>query len=730
MRSDLSKDFERIALLCENRGLGVFTLDLPHLESLLLRGLEEGRLVLEGPLSCRVSKRIKVPRLYSGLWLRVFSNDSCLKPEVDVTALAFLRQLLVLGKKLKVECTFDRIEATVGAYHDIERKLRPPSLNWSDDCLRLRVESGSGEKSPGPVHTGDRYLDGSDCGNLSLLPCSSYDEERGLDEDTSTQSGPKFTNPMHLHIVQALDSISFSDSSYLPLFRENGRVATLEEIDQKKEDLAILGKIQQVADLIVGSFAELDPITYSSDLEQAGRGIGFKHGPGAVAERRKNWEKSHFPNWPQKLEGTFPFAYCGTIVTQDPTERPLNHEVASRLICVPKTAKGPRLIAAEPTAHQWCQQLVLRFLFDQCRIHFGGHFIDFKDQTKSGDLVLKASLDRSLATVDLSDASDRLTCWTVERMFRANASILTALHAARTRYLRDEISEKMSFLRLRKFASQGTATTFPVMSLVMLFIALGCSLRDDEHVTWHTIRKYRDRVRVFGDDIIIPSHGYGRLLRAMNLLQLKVNTAKSYVSSHFRESCGTDGYMGYDVTPVKPSIVVADSPASCQAVVDNSNNLYKKGYWNASTAMYDLLPARLRRGIRIVGVNDAGFRGVTSYSGGYESHLAKRWNSRLHRYEVRVWTLSVRTEEHPRDGLPALLDFFASKYSHEHARTVSVYADVRKTRDGLRWEPANTDARNGIRSEKPRSISPLEEIQGRIRSQWSMHSRNPRFARH
>jgi hypothetical protein len=131
-------------------------------------------------------------------------------------------------------------------------------------------------------------------------------------------------------------------------------------------------------------------------------------------------------------------------------------------------------------------------------------------------MVLQASLDRKLATVDLSDASDRLSCWTVERVFRCNPSILTALHAARTRYLFDEVSfrtlkKDKNFLSLRKFASQGTAVTFPVMSLVMLIIALAASWGDTEPIDWRGIWKRKRQVRVFGDDIILPAHGYGRL---------------------------------------------------------------------------------------------------------------------------------------------------------------------------------------------------------------------------
>jgi hypothetical protein len=520
-------------------------------------------------------------------------------------------------------------------YHDIEKSIRNPTLKWFSD---------------------------------------------ELDNDYQLES---------VHLVQAFDD-TLIQSDNLPLFSRKSET-TEEEIVRKREDRILLVRVQQVADLILSKFALFDPIEYSAQLESEGKGTGFKHGPGAVAEKLKNWEKSTFLNWPAKLEYLFPYELCGT-TAGFLGEKPLNREVASVLYCVPKTAKGPRLIAAEPASHMWCQKCIESFMRDQFQNLFRGSFIDLNDQTKSGALVLQASRDRTLATVDLSDASDRLSCWTVERIFRKNSSLLYHLHAARTRLLRDNISkDKDSFIKLKKFATQGTASTFPVQSLVFLCIALGSSI--EGNVTWHKIQRMRTQVRVYGDDIIIPSHGYARLNRIMTALGLKVNIAKSYVSGKFRESCGVDGYDGYDVTPVKPKTIIADSPASCQAVIDTSNNLFNKGLWHASDSLRALLPARLRRGIRIVGINEAGFSGLTSYSGSDESHLAKRWNSRLHRYEVRVWTLLVRTQERDREGLPALLDFFASKHNHEHARIVSEYRDVRKTRDGFLWEPLNTDAR-------------------------------------
>jgi len=630
----LDLDLEYLTLLSRSRGLGFFTLDLPNLDSLLLEGLETGRLPISGPLSRVVSTRTKVPKFLSGLWLRVFDKNGCLQTGVDSLAILFLRQISCLGKKIATECSDDRIAATIGEYHGIERQLRPPTVRWDSDDVDF--ENGA--------------------------------DDRHLGESTA-----------YSHSAYPLDLFSQAESPEERLKRR-----------RKNERLEyLLDRVQQVADLVADAIGHFDSLDLSGSRESSGLGSGLRHGPGAVAEGLEQHEKSCFPNWPHKLDNYFPFEFVGKTANSD-LERPLNHEVASRLIQVPKTAKAPRLIAAEPTAHQYCQQLVWTFLRERISDLFMGSFINFRRQDLSSELVVKASLDRSLATVDLSSASDRLSCWTVERVFRRNPSLLHALHAVRTRYTRDNISDVPGFLKLKKFASQGSATTFPVQSIVFLTLALGVSIRG--RINWSSIWKMSNQVRVFGDDIILPSRGYAPLLAIMETLQLKVNTSKSYVTGFFRESCGSEAYSGDDVTPVKPKTVTADAPAAIQSVIDTSNNLFQKGFWHASDRLLHLLPPHLRRGIRVVGPNAVGFSGLTSYSGSDESHLRKRWNSRLHRYEVRAWSLSDKARKKTRGGYHSMLDFVSRPHNNEHARVVSEYGGTRKARGGFLWEPANTDA--------------------------------------
>jgi hypothetical protein len=228
------------------------------------------------------------------------------------------------------------------------------------------------------------------------------------------------------------------------------------------------------------------------------------------------------------------------------------------------------------------------------------------------------------------------------------------------------------------------------MSLVMLCIALGSCLEGE--VTWRNIWKLRDRVRVFGDDIVIPSHGYLRLVRAMELLQLKVNTTKSYVTGQFRESCGTDGLLGHNVTPVKPKCLNANSPSEIQSLIDVSNNFFMKGYWHASEAVLGLIDKRVLSHLPINKVGIDGLRGLASFSGSSVNHLDLRWNVPLQRIEARTWNSFSKAINSTREGPDALLDFVSRRHTREQSRVVSEYARSRTTKSRRSWESVSAES--------------------------------------
>lgn len=391
-----------------------------------------------------------------------------------------------------------------------------------------------------------------------------------------------------------------------------------------------------------------------------------KHGPGAVSDMRTGGDKYSFPHWPTKLEGLFPysqFAFANEALYHfDGDKEVSSKEPPVRLLAVPKTFKGPRLIASEPIAHQFIQQGIMRWI-RQNMPEVLRRTVNFRDQGPSREAALAASRSGKSATVDLSSASDRLSCWVVERFFRSNQTILRALHAARSRVLVDGTGSVPELsVQLRKFAAQGAAFTFPVQTLVYSAVAISSVIVEEGWaLRKSSLIRAAGLVRVFGDDIILPSSCVPLLSAALTMLQLRVNKAKTHSEGYFRESCGMDAYSSTDVTPVyvrqlTPPTTMLDVPSW----VEVSNSFHKSGYWATAAWMLSTLPVRARRGILTSHVDGGGVRAFT-FCQGYAASCKRRWNLKLHRQEVHVLSSSAQLTRGEREGsrsLQNLLQYF------------------------------------------------------------------------
>lgn len=422
-----------------------------------------------------------------------------------------------------------------------------------------------------------------------------------------------------------------------------------------------------------------------------------KHGPGAVADQNGKKSKYDFPTWPAKLENVFPladFAYANFGLWADELiDGEIGHRFAaespSRLIAVPKTQKGPRLIAAEPVAHQWCQQSILDYFNHRIPRSLLSSCINLRDQSLNQEAAREASLTGSSWTVDLSAASDRLSCWVVERVFRRNKSLLAALHATRTRYITNVIDRKSPRLhRLKKFASMGSATTFPVQSVVFACVVIASVLSGRGSTpTTNNIRRAAKQVRIFGDDIVIPSDVGGTLLELLDYLDFQVNPHKTYRGQGFRESCGLDAFRGHNVTPSYIlAIPVRARPESMISSVSSHNNFIRSGYVTAG--------ARIEKTIRKQGLNlpyvEVGSEmfafealGGSDYSG-----VKTRWNEHLHRREYRIRVPRGTPKRHSERHGARLLQYFTEAptplVQWRSGSVVRLSADVK-----LRWQWVN-----------------------------------------
>jgi len=442
-----------------------------------------------------------------------------------------------------------------------------------------------------------------------------------------------------------------------PVTLEPARQLTLEGFDQP-EDFGL-------RDIPWERFGSLCATLCNSWGELSVWAIRPKHGPGAVSDRLPGVIKYDFKNWPKKLSQIFPHDWFASPNLDTGDVDYSEKEYPCLMYAVPKTQKGPRLIAAEPTAHQWIQGGIQRWLEDKIAEGPLGLSIDFRDQRASQVLALEASRDASMATVDLSAASDRLSTRLVEYVFQGNQSLLDALHAARSRsvLIPAGLHSKRPYdetVLLRKFAAMGSAVTFPVQTIVFTLIAhFAIMLSDgDMRTSLKAMRQRGHRIRVFGDDIIIDAAAYPWLVRILETCGLKVNVAKSFVEGNFREACGMDAFRGVDVTPAYIKQAYDSSiPESLVSTIETSNNFYKRGWWNAASFIQNTVG---ENDLKNVPVFRREIGPVTLLSFGSEPKLprTKRWNKDLQTWEYKVLVVTAKPQRDQGSGEASLIQYY------------------------------------------------------------------------
>lgn len=167
------------------------------------------------------------------------------------------------------------------------------------------------------------------------------------------------------------------------------------------------------------------------------RGIKPRHGPGAVSTGEKHHRKMTFSRLYHEIERIYPFTEYYLPASDDfdhlklRSLQPLAAGTA-KVVLVPKDSRGPRLISCEPLEYQWLQQGVGRKLMSFLEAHpWTAGYVNFTDQTVNQKLALEGSRNGSLCTLDMKDASDRVSIALVERVF-GNTALLEALMALRS----------------------------------------------------------------------------------------------------------------------------------------------------------------------------------------------------------------------------------------------------------------------------------------------------------
>lgn len=644
--SDCERDYSRLCHELGAKGARLLLLDLPAVAKHFDKCLDQGEYKpCNLPLTGLVSKAVRVPAFLRGLYLLVFESDGKLRSTPCPNAILAVRTILKGVNKLNLPFSDRSLRHELKEFEAIERTLRAPHLNWCGDRLS-DVDPGL---FPGNVSDWRVSRPTSFGGGLGALV-------------------------RNLHLA---DAIPRETSQYGLVLGDRALPCNV--------DLALIGTVQQVADIVSSSFGDLhleDP----SELP--------KHGPGVVADVGKGESKFDFPYWTPKTDAIFPYDWYGTHTLGCRTYVRsamdwVSHEAPSKIVAVPKTAKGPRLIAAEPVHHQWLQQLVMNQLVRRLDKTPIAEAVRFNDQSRNQGFARKGSIDGSYATIDLSSASDRVTCWMVERFCRANVTLLERLHASRTRtaeWVGSKAYPKFRVL-LRKFAPMGSACTFPVQSIIYCTVAVAVDLHlRRKRISSRAIEEASARCSIFGDDIIVPKENCATVIQVLEYLGLKVNTDKTFFTGKFRESCGFDGWGGYDVTTPK-LLNLPDTVRFSEvgAFVEVANNYFHKGFWRTSDWLLQRLDPKHSRLVP-VSTNREQNCLIYSYSGVDVSRLKRRYNDRLQRVEVNgIKTKSPKTKI-PSSPASRLFQWFIEKPAPE-TKWVSGVVERKSSSTSSGWYP-------------------------------------------
>lgn len=354
------------------------------------------------------------------------------------------------------------------------------------------------------------------------------------------------------------------------------------------------------------------------------------HGPGSVFPNYDPSVRSDFVNIIPSIEHHYPYyeyfnglrGFFPNAVESFSNDRiRIVDDIVCKLCFVPKDSRGPRLISVHPRESIWIQQ-GQRVLLEAAIAKHAGRFISLNDQSVNGGLALTSSLDQRYATLDLSEASDRLTCGVVRHLM--GDYTYSKLSCSRASFIK---MPDNSVMPLRKWAPMGNALCFPVESLCFwAIVRAGICVRYGSQAM--------SDVYVFGDDIVVPTRYYDGAVDGLTRANLIVNTAKSFNSGFFRESCGVDAYRGISVTPHRMKRHDGTCYSDLDSLCSLAKNMRIDGFEDTAACIYNYV----RRKLGYLSLtNNRTAAGVAEYVDRDLAYIMKyeptlKWDKSLHKY--------------------------------------------------------------------------------------------------
>jgi hypothetical protein len=351
------------------------------------------------------------------------------------------------------------------------------------------------------------------------------------------------------------------------------------------------------------------------------------HASGQTSDRTSNSEKRSKRVFIPSLHHYYSFSYMFNSENHYHLWREHSsldvHEPKSRLAFVPKDSRGPRSICMEHHLKMFFQKGLQAKLYEYTETYSPAKgFINFTDQTVNRMLAQKASLDCSLATIDLKDASDLVSWPLIQSLTRDLPEWAAALEATRSSVVETSLGD----IPLNKFAPMGSALCFPIEAFVF----------------WSICRTITDKVWVYGDDLIVPQQYVGAVMDRLEQYGLMVNRDKSLYKGYFRESCGGEYYRGSDISIVRlKSLGTINYVAFCNNFAEAYNSQVAdkmiSHFEHCSGQIIARAPISERTARR-------GLVYYTDHTACTDVFFRRRWNKDLQRYEIKVPTVVDRAQ--------------------------------------------------------------------------------------
>jgi hypothetical protein len=406
--------------------------------------------------------------------------------------------------------------------------------------------------------------------------------------------------------------------------------------------------------------------SFASDINLDDKECIPRPGPGATVGSLPKHMRYAPRVWFKQLENVFPMVEWfyttpwEAVTNSRETHRLLNtieEAPYSEYLLVPKTYIKWRGICKERNEVQFLQQALRRLLTVHIKRKLS-NYLPLDDQSVHGKRALLASRDREDATIDESEASDRIARILVSKMASGTPELLEALLAVSTRKVRKpKWASGSEYISTNKFAPMGSAVCFPVMSLLHFFLIRAIILINCNDIGFLERKELCKRVSVYGDDIVLPSAVVHHVYKWLPRFGMKINQTKSFVQSHFRESCGVHAYKGINVTPVyikytNLSFTVEAREKTLASLIANEATCYNYGWGQTAMFLRRYIDAKWKKlpyvsnTSPIVGyLRPPDCSHLTNFANLNRRSVSKRWDRFMQSFKYRLECWHTAEEE-------------------------------------------------------------------------------------